>query len=241
MLRDQYSIGFGRERANEIYTGAMSRMYGLVALGIITTGAGIWVGDRIGLGEVILNIGWLGFLVGFGLIFGMLMAANGLASEGAHRARYCGLSLTFTAMEGLFLSWIVSRYTTETIGVAFLLTAGLFVGMSAIGMTTKRDISRWGPMLIIGVFGMIVISLVNIFLLQSSVLFLLINIVLLPLFLALTVWQTKQMKVLALQAAEQGNYEAATQVAVLGSIGLYVNFLNIFMIILSLLGFVSRD
>ena len=135
----------------------------------------------------------------------------------------------------------MSRYTTETIGVAFLLTAGLFVGMSAIGMTTKRDISRWGPMLIIGVFGMIVISLVNIFLLQSSVLFLLINIVLLPLFLALTVWQTKQMKVLALQAAEQGNYEAATQVAVIGSIGLYVNFLNIFMIILSLLGFVSRD
>ena len=82
MLRDQYSIGFGRERANEIYTGAMSRMYGLVALGIITTGAGIWVGDRIGLGDVILNIGWLGFLVGFGLIFGTLMAANGLAVKG---------------------------------------------------------------------------------------------------------------------------------------------------------------
>ena len=96
-------------------------------------------------------------------------------------------------------------------------------------------------MLIIGVFGLIVISLVNILLLQSSALFLLINIVLLPLFLALTVWQTKQMKVMALQAAEQGNYEAATQVAVIGSIGLYVNFLNIFIIILSLLGFVSRD
>ena len=240
MLRDQYSIGFGRERANEIYTGAMSRMYGLVALGIITTGAAIWVGDRIGLGDVILNIGWLGFLVGFGLIFGTLMAANALAVKG-HTGPATGVYLLFAAMEGLFLSWIVSRYTTETIGVAFLLTAGLFVGMSAIGMTTKRDISRWGPMLIISVIGLIVISLVNILLLQSSALFLLINIVLLPLFLALTVWQTKQMKVMALQAAEQGNYEAATQVAVIGSIGLYVNFLNIFIIILSLLGFVSRD
>ena len=240
MLRDQYSIGFARERANEIYTGAMARMYGLVALGIITTGAGIWVGDRIGLGDVILNIGWLGFLVGFGLIFGMLMAANGLAMKG-RTGPATAVYLAFTAMEGLFLSWIVSRYTTETIGVAFLLTAGLFVGMSAIGMTTKRDISRWAPMLIIGIVGLIVISLVNILLLQSSFLFLLINIVLLPLFLALTVWQTKQMKVLAMQAAEQGNYQAATQVAVMGSIGLYVNFLNIFMIILSLLGFVSRD
>ena len=240
MLRDQYSIGFGREQANEIYVGAISRMYGLVALGIVTTGAFIWVGDRIGLGDVILNIGWLGFLVGFGLIFGMLMAANVLAVKG-HTGPATGVYLLFTAMEGLFLSWIVSRYTTETIGVAFLLTAGLFVGMSAIGMTTKRDISRWGPMLIVGLVGLIVISLVNVLLLQSSMLFLLINIVLLPLFLALTVWQTKQMKVLAMQAAEQGNYQAATQVAVIGSIGLYVNFLNIFMIILSLLGFVSRD
>ena len=119
--------------------------------------------------------------MGFGLIFATLMAANGLAVKG-HTGPATGVYLLFTAMEGLFLSWIVSRYTTETIGVAFLLTAGLFVGMSAIGMTTKRDISRWGPMLIIGVFGMIVISLVNIFLLQSSVLFLLINVVLLPLF-----------------------------------------------------------
>ena len=240
MLRNQYSVGLGRERANEIYTGAMSRMYGLVALGIITTGAAMWVGDRIGLGAVILNIGWLGYLLGFGLIFATLMAANGLAVKG-HSGPATGVYLLFTAMEGFFLSWILSAFTNERIGVAFLLTAALFVGMSAVGMTIKRDLSRLGPMLIFGLLGLIGVSLVNLLLLQSSMLFLLINLLLLPLFLALTVWQTRQMKALALEAAEQGNYQAATQVAVIGSIGLYVNFLNIFMIILNLMGFASDD
>ncbi len=240
MLRNQYSVGLGRERANDIYTGAMSRMYGLVALGIITTGAAMWVGDRIGLGAVILNIGWLGYLLGFGLIFATLMAANGLAVKG-HSGPATGVYLLFTAMEGFFLSWILSAFTNERIGVAFLLTAALFVGMSAVGMTIKRDLSRLGPMLIFGLLGLIGVSLVNLLLLQSSMLFLLINLLLLPLFLALTVWQTRQMKALALEAAEQGNYQAATQVAVIGSIGLYVNFLNIFMIILNLMGFASDD
>ena len=66
------------------------------------------------------------------------------------------------------------------IGVAFLLTAGLFVAMSAVGMTTKRDLSKLGPMLIIGLIGVVVVSLINVFLLQSSLLFLLVNIILLP-------------------------------------------------------------
>ena len=113
--------------------------------------------------------------------------------------------------------------------------------MSAIGMTTKRDLSKLGPMLFIGIIGVIVISLVNLILVQSSGLFLLINIVLLPLFLLLTVWETKQMKEMAQQAAMSGDERAATQVAVMGSIGLYVNVLNLFVIILNLLGFMSDD
>ena len=240
MLSNQYSFGASAVRANEIYTGAMSRMYGLVALGIVTTGAAIWVGDRIGLGDVVLGLGWLGYLVGFGIIFATLMGANALAARG-QVGPATGVYLLFTALEGFFLSWILSAYTNERIGLAFLLTAGLFVGMSAIGLTTKKDLTRLGPILIFGLIGLIVISLVNMLLLQSSMLFLFINLLLLPLFLALTVYQTRQVKVLAMEAAEQGNYQAATQVAIMGSIGLYLSFLNVFLIILNLLGFASDD
>ena len=96
-------------------------------------------------------------------------------------------------------------------------------------------------MLMIGLIGVIVVSLINMLLLQSGMLFLLINIVLLPIFLALTVWETKQMKELAQEAAIAGDEKAAAQMAVIGSIGLYLNALNIFIIILNLLGFAGRD
>ncbi len=231
---------YDRTRANAIYTDAMTRMYGLVALGVITTGATIWIGDMLGVGEVFYSLGWIGWLLMIGIMFGTLMAASAVVAKG-NTALGTVLYLAFTGIEGLFLSPILIRFAGDTIGVAFLLTGGLFVAMTAVGMTTKRDLTKLGPMLIIGLIGLIVISLINMLLIQSSGLFLLINILLLPLFLALTVWETKQMKELAQQAAMEGDQKGATQVAVMGSIGLYLNVLNIFLIILNLLGFVSND
>ena len=240
MTSQPYSMPYGRAGASAIYTDAMSRMYGLVALGVVTTAAAIWIGDAIGVGEVIFGLGWISMLLAFGVMFGTLYAAGAVVQKG-NTGLGTVLYFAFTGMAGLFLSPILIAYTNETIGVAFLLTAGLFVAMSAVGMTTKRDISKLGPMLMTALVGIIIVSFVNIFLIGSSGLFLLINILLLPLFLALTVWETKQMKELAQQAAMEGNESAATQVAVIGSIGLYLNVLNIFLIILNLLGFLSDD
>ena len=238
--QEHFSIPFSRDRANAIYTDAMSRMYGLVALGVITTGATIWIGDMTGVGDVFFSLGWIGWLLMIGIMFGTLMAANAVVAKG-NTALGTVLYLAFTGIGGLFLSPILQQFTGEMIGMAFLLTGGLFVAMSAVGMTTKRDLSKLGPMLLIGLVGLIVISLINMLLIGSSGLFLLINILLLPLFLALTVWETKQMKELAQEAAMHGDEKGAMQVAVLGSIGLYLNVLNIFLIILNLLGFVSND
>ena len=240
MATGQYSIPYGRSRADAIYTDAMARMYGLVALGVVVTAAAIWVGDALGIGGVIYSFGFIGMLLFFGIVFGTLFAANAVVQKG-NIGLGTALYLTFASIWGLFLSPILVQYTGEMIGVAFILTAGLFVAMSVVGLTTKRDLSKLGPMLIFGLIGVVVVSLINVFLLQSSVLFLLVNIVLLPIFLALTVWETKQMKELAQQAAMDGDDKAATQVAVIGSIGLYLNVLNMFIIILNLLGFLSGD
>ena len=240
MVTREYSVPFGRDRASAIYTDAMSKMYGLVALGVIVTAAAIWVGDQIGVGEFIFSFGWVGMLVMLGALMGVIFGASSAAARG-NIGLATVLYFGFTGLAGLYLSPILLTYTGDTIGVAFLLTGGSFVGMSVIGMTTKRDLSKLGPMLIIGIVGVIVISLVNVIFVQSSGLFLLINIVLLPLFLLLTVWETKQMKELAQEAAIRGDEKVATQVAVIGSIGLYVNVLNLFIIILNLLGFMSDD
>ena len=240
MSTEQYSISIGQDRVNAIFTDAMARMYGLVALGIVTTGAAIWVGDMLGVGEVIFSFGWIGMLLMFGIMFGVLMGANAVVARG-NTALGTVLYLGFTGIAGLFLSPILTRFTTGTIGAAFVLTAGMFIAMSVVGMTTKKDLSKLGPMLIFGLIGVVVVSLINVLLLQSGILFLLINIVLLPIFLALTVWETKQMKELAQDAAMRGDVKVANQVAVIGSIGLYLNALNIFIILLNLLGFMSDD
>ena len=240
MSTEQYRISIGQDRVNAIFTDAMARMYGLVALGIVTTGAAIWICDTLGVGDVIFSFGWIGMLLMFGIMFGMLMGANAVVMRG-NTGLGTALYLAFTGFAGLFLSPILTRFTTGTIGVAFVLTAGMFIAMSAVGMTTKRDLSKLGPMLIFGLIGVVVVSLINMLLLQSSMLFLLINIALLPIFLALTVWETKQMKELAQDAAMRGEAQVANQVAVIGSIGLYLNALNIFLILLSLLGFLSDD
>ena len=228
------------DRASAIYTDAMARMYGLVALGIVTTGAAIWFGDSLGIGDAIFRFGWIGYIAAFAIIMGTLVAANAVVASG-NTGLGTVLYLGFTGMEGLFLSPILTAFTTQTIGAAFMLTAGLFVGMSAIGMTTKKDLSRLGPMLFIGLIGLIVVSLVNMLLIRSGGLFLLINLALLPIFLGLMVWETKKMKEMAQEAAMAGDTRTATQVAVIGSIGLYLNALNIFLILLNLLGFASDD
>ena len=240
MSTERYSISIGQDRVNAIYTDAMARMYGLVALGIVTTGAAIWVGDALGVGAVIFSFGWIGLLLMLGIMFGTLMGANAVVSRG-NTGLGTVLYLAFTGFAGFFLSPILTRFTTGTIGMAFVLTAGMFVAMSVVGMTTKRDLSKLGPMLMFGLIGVVVVSLINILLLGSGLLFLLINIVLLPIFLALTVWETKQMKELAQEAAMRGDVQVANQVAVIGSIGLYLNALNIFIILLNLLGFASDD
>ena len=240
MATREYGIPYRGDRANAIYTDAMARMYGLVALGVVTTGAAIWIGDMIGVGAIIFSFGWIGAIAAFGIMIGMLFAAQAAVGRG-HIGLGTVLYFTFTGFEGLYLSPILAVFEGETIGVAFLLTGGLFVAMCAVGMTTKKDLSKLGPMLIFGLIGVIIVGFVNAILIQSSGLFLLINILLLPLFLALTVWETKQVKDLAQQAALRGDDKAATQAAVIGSIGLYVNVLNIFLIILNLLGFLSDD
>ncbi len=239
MQYQTYSVP-DRDSVSTIYTDAMARMYGLVALGIITTGAAVWIGDRAGVGELIFSFGFIGYLLAIGVLLGTLIAAQKVVA-GGNTALGTVLYLAFTGMEGLFLSPILMAYTTETIGVAFMLTAGVFVAMSAVGLTTKRDLSRWGPILFIGLIGLIIISLINVLLFRSDTLFLLINLALLPLFLALTVWETKQMKELAQEAAMAGDVKVANQVAVTGSIGLYLNALNIFLILLNLLGIFSDD
>ena len=225
---------YSQDAANAIFTGAMTRLYGWIALGVITTGAVGWLSYQAGaLESIIENFGMIGYFVVLGVWIAGLFGLSFLASRvpsGIAGATY----LVFTALTGLMISTIFWTYTGNTIVLAFALTTAVFSVMSVIGFTTKRDLSGLGTMLMVGLFGVVIAIVVNIFL-GSNLLSWIITLVALPIFLGLTVYETKQVKELAQEAAAMGDEQAASRIAIAGAVGLYVVFLNIFLILLRIL------
>ena len=241
MATRKYSNAFRRSRFDAIYADVMAQMYGLVALGVVIIAATSWIGDFVGIGDLILSSGWVGWIAAAGAVIGVILVANAAVSRG-HIGLGAALFVAFAGMAGLIMSPIQLLFKNGPIGVAFLSTAGVFVAMSVVGMTTKKDLSQRGPMSMIGLGGVVIISLINVFVLQSDALFMFFSIILLPVFLALTVWETKHMKEMAQEAAIAGDDKAVTQIAIMGSIGLYVWVLsNLFIFFPNPLAFLHRD
>lgn len=231
---------YSQDAANAIFTGAMARLYGWIALGVITTGAVAWISYQAGiLDSILARFGLIGYLAVMGVwlaaIFGLSFAAARVPPAVAS-----GLYLGFTALSGLMISYIFWAYTGDTIILAFALTTGVFAAMSAIGYTTKRDLSGLGTMCFIGLIGVIIAGIANMFI-GSGMLSWIVTLVALPIFLGLTVYETKQVKEMAQDAAMRGDERAAGQVAIMGAVGLYVNFLNLFLILLRILDFFNND
>lgn len=222
--------------ANGIYTAAITRMYGWIALGLVTTAAAAAIAYRMGL---LASVGMIGYLLIIGFAFALLIALQ-FTVRRAPAPVSAALYLGFTAVEGIAISYIFGAYTQQAIILASGLTAGLFTAMSIVGFTTRRDLSRWGPILIFGLLGLVVISIINIFI-GSGLLSWLITLIALPLFLGLVIWETKEVKELAQQAAQEGDAKAAGQIAIIGAAGLYLSFLNIFLILLRILDFFGGD
>ena len=133
--------GFYSQQAGKgIFTGAMTRLYGWIALGVVTTGAVGWLSLQTGIQESILgNFGMIGYFVVLGVwlacIFGPSFLASGVSPAVAGAGH-----LVFAAITGLMISTILWAYTGDTIIMAFALTTGVFSVMSVIGYTTKRDL-----------------------------------------------------------------------------------------------------
>ena len=237
-LFDERRIGriYSQETADSIFSGAMTRLYGWVAMGVATTGV---VGLIFAAAGILDGLGFLGFIVLLALWIGSLFVLRFAASR-VPPAVLGVLYLAFTAIGGVLTSFIWVAYTGGIIVAAFLLTASVFGVMTVIGLTTKRDLTGLGTICIVGLVGVVVLGLVNIFI-GSGFLSWLVTLVALPIFLGLTVYETKEVKELAQAAASEGDTRAASTIAIIGAVGLYLNFLNIFLILLRILHFFGGD
>jgi len=139
------------------------------------------------------------------------------------------LFLGYSALNGLTLSIIFLVYTADSISSTFLISAAMFGAMSAYGYLTNRDLTSWGSFLFMGLIGVVIASVVNIFLHSSAVSWITSAIGVIV-FTGLTAYDTWKIKALALQG------ESGRKPAILGALTLYLDFINLFLMLLRLLG-----
>lgn len=138
----------------------------------------------------------------------------------------------FCAVMGVSISWIFMVYTGGSIVRVFFISSGMFAATSLYGYTTKKDLASMGGFMMMGLFGIIIAMIVNIFM-KSSGLDFVISILGVVIFIGLTAWDTQRIKEMY---DESYGSEANEKVAIMGALTLYLNFLNMFLFLLRLLG-----
>lgn len=159
-----------------------------------------------------------------GLVIGISRAINKISASVASF-----LFLLYAALNGVTMSVIFAVYTAESITSTFVITAATFGAMSVFGYVTKRDLSGWGSFLFMGLIGVVIASLVNIFVGSSAVSWI-ISVIGVIVFTGLTAYDTWKIKAMAATGVE------GRKPAILGALTLYLDFINLFLMLLRLLG-----
>lgn len=180
---------------------------------------------------VMLNAIFGNRLVFYALILGelgLVIAISGAINR-LSAATASALFILYAALNGVTMAVIFAVYTAESIGSTFVITASTFGAMSAYGYLTKRDLTGWGSFLFMGLIGIVIASLVNIFT-QSSAASWVISAVGVIVFTGLTAYDTQKIKAMAASG------EVGRKPAILGALTLYLDFINLFLMLLRLLG-----
>lgn len=227
------SAGVRTAQIDEGLRAHMNRVYGLMSGAMLITGA---VAYLVGTNEALLaaifgsGLRWVVMFAPLVVVFAFGAMIHRL-SNAAAQAVFWG----FAALMGLSISFIFAVYTGISIAQTFLVTAIAFAGLSLYGYTTKRDISGWGSFLIMGVIGLIVASVINIWL-QSPAIMFAVSAIGVLIFAGLTAYDTQNIKNTYLQMAAQGQTEWLEKSAIMGALSLYLDFINMFMFLLQLFG-----
>jgi FtsH-binding integral membrane protein len=229
------SVGVGTRAAgiDQGLRAHMNKVYGLMSVAMLVTGGVAWA---VGTNETMLNavfgtpLKWLVMFAPLILVFVFSAMINKLSYAAAQLFFY-----VFAAAMGLSISFIFAVYTGTSIAHTFLVTAIAFAGLSLYGYTTKRDLSAMGTFLMMGLIGLIVASIVNIFLASSAMAFA-ISVIGVLIFAGLTAYDTQSIKNEYIQHAQYGDQEWLGKSAIMGALRLYLDFINMFMFLLQFLG-----
>ena len=220
-------------KTRELVATFMTQVYVWMSFGLVVTGGIAWyVASSEVIMETLKNNGialLLLIVAQFGLVLYLSARAATLSPAVAS-----GFFVLYAALTGITLAPIFLLYTSESIASAFLVTGGMFGGMSLYGRVTKRDLSGMGSLMVMALWGIIIASVVNWFLRSDSLMWALTYISVVV-FVGLTAYNTQRIKNMALQL-DSGNEDLRGSMAVVGALILYLNFLNLFLSILRIMG-----
>ncbi len=221
--------------AVDTQTRVVNQVYTWMTLGLaLTATVGYYAAESTVLQNILFSNGFvvIGLILAqLGIVFGLSAGINRLSGSAA-----TGLFILYSALTGLTFSAIFLVYTYTSIASTFFVTAGTFAAMSVFGYTTKRDLTKFGSIAFMGLIGIILASVVNMFM-QNSMLELGISAIGVLLFTGLTAYDAQRIKEMALMATDG---ESEAKVSVMGALSLYLDFINLFLMLLRFLG-VSRN
>ena len=201
----------------------MLSMYNHTASGLAVSGAVAWLTYSSGLIYSLGALMWVAMLAPLGMIFWYSFAGQNWDVKKLTLFYYA-----FVTLMGVSLSTIFAVYTALSITKVFFITSATFAGASIYGYTTNRDLTSWGSFLFIGLIGIIIASVVNIFMASTAMMFA-ISIIGVLVFTGLTAYDTQTAKNIFLQTRDE-------RYGVKFAISLYLNFINLFQMLLMLLG-----
>ena len=214
----------------------MRKVYVWMTLALVITGITAYeVANSPAILQLILTnkVLFFGIIIAeLALVWGVSAAINRLSLTTATL-----LFVLYSVLNGVTLSFIFLAYTAESITSVFLITAGTFAVMAVVGSFIKTDLSSLGRILFMALIGVIIATIVNIFM-KSSGLAMILNYAGVLIFVGLTAYDTQKIKQMLQQAPDAG--ETAQKVALMGALSLYLDFINLFLYLLRILGN-SRD
>ena len=218
---------------SSVFAVLMRNVYTWMACGLAMTALTAMIVGR--------NENWVYTLATSGMYWGFAIAEIVLVlflSARIHKLSFATAGLMFAAyaiLNGVTMSIIMLLYTAESIAQAFFVTAGTFGAMSLVGFFIKKDLSAMGRTLMMALIGLIIATIVNIFW-QNSMMASILNYAGVIIFVALTAYDTQKIKVMLQQAQYAGISDQTNKLALMGSLTLYLDFINLILYILRLFG-----
>jgi FtsH-binding integral membrane protein len=220
------------EQQEEIQRGFITRVYGWMALGLIVTAAiaFLTISTPSLMTAIVTNR-----ILFFGLLIGELVLVAVISGAASRLSPVTAglLFLGYAGLNGVTLSILVLIYTASSIAITFGVTACTFAAMSLFGFTTHRDLTKMGSLLIMALIGVIIASVVNLFLNLSAIYWITTYLGVL-IFIGLVAYDTQKLKRMSLTLGGDG--QLVQKASILGALSLYLDFINLFLLLLRILG-----